>query len=57
MSELSKSVKHVTESIKKDPGLREGYKANIAVQFQDAAYWYKKKNNKKYLSRADLHTI
>jgi len=33
---FSDAVKAVTEGLKNDPELREGYKANIAVPFQDA---------------------
>lgn len=35
-SELSKAVSILVEALKTDEGYREGWQANIAVQFQDA---------------------
>jgi len=48
---------YVDEEIGHDPGLWNVYKANIAVQFQDSAYWFKQRNNKHYLNTRDLHMI
>lgn len=43
----------------KDDELWQAYKANIAVQFQDATHWYRQKHpaSKKYLNRQDLWKI
>jgi len=51
------AVNKLVSEMKKDPSYREGWKANIAMQFKDGVYWYKKKNNKKYLSSDDIHKI
>jgi len=48
---------YVDEEIGHDPGLWNVYKANIAVQFQDAAYWHRHKTHKRYLNVGDLHKI
>ena len=51
------AVNHLVAEMKIDSSYREGWKANIAVQFQDSVRWYKKKNNKRYLSSSDIHKI
>lgn len=45
------------EQIKKDPQLREAYKANIAMAFKDEYSRYKKKTGKQTMSREDIHKI
>ena len=54
---FSKAVNKVTKGILKDPELFYSYQANIAVCMQDAMDRYRKKHNKKYLSRKDRHAI
>ena len=57
LSKKTISVPSLTKRIKKDPDLWRAYKANIAVQFQDKVYWYKKEHKKKYLDSEDIHRI
>lgn len=45
------------EQIKKDPQLREAYKASIAMEFKDEYSRYKKKTGKKAMSIEDIHKI
>lgn len=50
-------ILNIDERIKDDPELWYGFKSNIAMAFVDGAYWYKKKNNIKYLNQRDIHKI
>jgi|AntAceMinimDraft_18_1070375.scaffolds.fasta_scaffold10933_2 hypothetical protein len=50
-------ILNIDERIKDDPELWYGFKSNIAMAFVDCAYWYRRKNKKKYLSAWDLHQI
>jgi hypothetical protein len=45
------------DQIKRDPQLREAYKANIAMAFKDEYSRYKKKTGKKTLSNEDVHKV
>lgn len=57
MSKISKAVNVLTNAIKNDESFYFSYQANIAIQFQDAAANYKRKNQKAHLSVKDIHKI
>lgn len=50
-----KALNIVRKKLRNDDEIFFAYKANIAMAFFDACYWYKKKNNKKVLSNSDIH--
>ena len=49
------AVKILTEAIKKDEGLRESYKANIAMAFKDE--YARKRKEKNNINYSDIHEI
>lgn len=53
----AEAVSKITEEMKNDPSYRIGWQSNIAMAFYDAAYQYKKKKNRAYLSMVDIHII
>jgi len=52
---IEEAVKVLTTALKEDGGLREGYKANIAMAFKDE--YSRKKIDKNYVNSNDLHEI
>lgn len=52
-----KAINHLVEVLKNDENYRRSWSANIAMAYIDNENWYKKKENKRYLSRKDKHTI
>lgn len=56
MSELKKSMEIVREALKTDPSYRVGWKANIAVQFQDE--WQRFiERNERVPTRREVHKM
>lgn len=57
-TEYQKALEVVIEELRKDKGLWEAFQANIAMSFVDSARWYREaNNNKRALSRGDIHVI
>ncbi len=52
---IEEAVKVLTTALKEDEGLREGYKANIAMAFKDE--YARKKIDKNYVNSNDLNEI
>jgi len=56
-NKAKRPVKNFVKVLKEDPDMYYAYQANIAMNFQDMAYHYKRGTGKKYLNRKDLHSI
>lgn len=56
-SDMTEAMNRLKYSLKKDKDYYIAWQANIAMQFMDCLYWYKKNTGKKYLNRKDFHII
>lgn len=54
---MANYMKKLTEQLKKDKGLRESWKANIAMAYKDNWGWYAKETGKTVMNREDRHII
>lgn len=57
IAEDASPIKIVVEEISKDKNYRRSWEANIAMAFIDCTRWYKKENNREYLTKKDLYDI
>lgn len=51
------ALAHITKKLKKDPGYRQSWVANIAMAHIDCERWYQEKTGKKRLNKTDKHII
>lgn len=56
-NKLQEAAETVFEALRTDESYRIAWKANIAMAFVDNSDWYKKRKNKKSLSRRDIWEI
>ena len=54
---MANYITELTKQLKNDKGLREAWKANIAMAYIDNEHWYKRKTKKTFLNNKDKHTI
>jgi hypothetical protein len=54
---MSNYIKELTDNLKKDKGMREAWKANIAMAYKDNWTWHAKKTGKTTMNREDRHII
>ena len=50
-------IKELVKNLKEDKDYYQSWKANIAMAFYDNYMWYKKKTNKKTISKKDIPII
>jgi len=54
---IAQAIKCLITALKKDPGYRYSWQANIAMAYKDNEYWYRKASKRRYMTKADRHAI